>query len=297
MLKKTAFAWSLTAAAALLPGTAWGQATVITIAEGTLALDQTAKAVRVRLGSFETQPLKKSDAVSVGDELRSESGGVEVELLCAGGSRITLSGKFRVIVSLTLGRDCTVNLLSGKAHFVSEPGTGGTAGQAGVISFSSESTWFEVSVTREGETLRQEVNVYEGTVTTASPTRRQKLNARNKGKLVIAAGTWQVTHVTAEDKSRTARLYTNVSLSKVPPPLLADSKATYADLYDAYTAVLAEPNRPEVRVRLGSTQLRYSLTSEALGRLAPEKIKGNPFAQAFATLLRQDAYEKMGVSP
>lgn len=296
MLNRIAIALSLAAAAVLLPATAWSQATVVSLTSGTASLDQTAKAVRMRLGSFEAQPLNKGDALGVGDELRGEAGEVSVELRCTGGSQITLSGRFRVVISPPSGRDCTLDMLSGTAHFLSDPGTGGTGGRAGETAFAAESTWYEVSVTREGETLRQEVNVYEGTVVADTPARRERLDATANGKLVVAAGTWQVASVTAEDRTRTAKIYTSVDVSKVPPESSIDRAAAYDTLYEAYAGVLAEPQKPEAQVRLGAVQLEYSLVSEALARLQPDKVGGDSAMKAAATLLRSNAYRKLGDS-
>lgn len=291
--------WSVpgvAAALALAAAPIHGQAKVVALEKALEPLEETREVVLLRLGTFQGEALAAGAELGVGDELRSSTGAVSVQLTCAGGSRITLAERFRIVVAPAGDKDCSIDLLNGAAQFLSEQPTGGTVGET---SFATESTQYEVRIGRDRDGgLRREVNVFDGRVVAAAPERRQVLDA--SAKLVIQADRWQTARVEPRDVARTAALYARVDASRIPRPRgeEEDVRAAYASLERAHAQVLARPQEPAARVRLAAQQVQYAMPAEALYQLdlAEERTRGGEdrSLHAAALLTRSVAYQQAG---
>ncbi|MEE8586431.1 MAG: hypothetical protein V3T83_16425 [Acidobacteriota bacterium] len=278
----------------------WGQATISALERDFESIEQSQDVTCFRLATLEQVPVELNMQLEVGDELIG-TGSTNLELECAGGSRLRFSGKFRLLLAPTAeGEDCAINLLAGNANVTSENPTGMTSGET---TLGSAGTIYEFRVSRGAEGgINQECVVYEGRVDVNYGSGwRYRLSGGQRADL--KRGRARRMRVQKEDIERVAALYARLDASKArfeggrdpTKPARNVRRAAYSELVALYQKVLTRPKDSDARLRLAIRQLDYSINGEAFYhvRRAESSAVGKT-QKAYIALAQATLYSKIG---
>ena len=279
----------------------WGQATITALERDFESIEQSQEVTCFRLATLEQVPVELNMQLEVGDELIG-TGSTNLELECAGGSRLRFSGEFRVMLAPTAeGQDCAINLLAGNANVTSEEPTGMISGET---TLGSAGTIYEFRVSRGAEgDLNQECVVYEGQVdVNYGPRWRGRLSGGQKAD--FKRGRARRIRLQKEDIERVAALYARLDVSKARlesgrdptgKPARNVRQAAYSELVALYQEALTRPKDSDARLRLAIRQLDYSINDEAFYHLRrAESSAVDKTQKAYIALTQATLYSKTG---
>jgi hypothetical protein len=208
----------------------------------------------IAFGSILPVTVRQESRLGIGDELRAKTGNVIILLACSDSAGVTLQGQFRaVIMPRPGGKACFLDLFAGAAHVLGDTSTGLGAGD---VMMGARRTQYTVTVSRSGDSVRQDLQVFDGEVEVRSTTREDRVSTGRT--LAIYNGDYDRDRITPQQIRTAARLYALVDASGLRPdarPIVAES------LSHAYQQVLANPDSTAARFRLIAAQVRYGATS------------------------------------
>ena len=188
------------------------QITISTLEQDLQGIEETSDVVLTRLGNFVDESVQQGMVLDFGDQLRSQSGNTVVELNCPGGSLLTLSEKFRIVITPPAAdQDCGITLLSGGADFLTDQST---SLESGEVTLGSKRTQYGMRVTRTDLGLQREVFVYDGEVEVSGSTSDQRRSLGGGKKLIVQASVWDERRLDQADLGRAATLHARVDTSK-----------------------------------------------------------------------------------
>ncbi len=249
----------------------------------------------IRYAEFKQEEVYVDMTLKDYDELVSLSGGITVELRGPHNSRLTFSGRFRVLVMPLDGQDCAINVLSGDADVLTDQRT--TISSAGTI-LSSKGTQYGIRVSRTKEGPTQELFVYDDEVKVQSPTFKGILTPGQK-LIISRAEPSQLTNIEWKDIQQTANVYARMDASKaqIVTGTQMSPKEVYLKLQTLYTKILTDPENAESRLELAIQQVNYSLATDAIYHLSrAERFAENVEQQAMIALTKGVAYSQIGRS-
>lgn len=274
---------------------------VLAIERDRTSLEQTDEIDVFRLGTPDRMPLKRGASLAVGDRLLSRSTNVTVQLVCPGGSLVTLTDPlFHVLIVRAVDRqDCSFSLLNGRVHFLS---TQPTAVGIGEVSLSTKRTQYEVSVKRDEHGATEEIIVYDDEVYVSSPTLRnaaiefasgeyRTVNAESKLYLSRTMATYA--KVSSDDIGKAADLYARVDVSRLNmEKVKTQPKILYGQLKKLYGETLDNPSNPRARLDLAVHHINHHLPEAAILQLelADRDPDRDREISAMITLSRAIAY-------
>jgi hypothetical protein len=205
--------------------------------------------------------------LGVDDELRSESRTVVVELRCGTGTRVLLSGTFRVLVQPARsseaepgqpGAECVFRLSSGAVDVQADQPTEMDVGEA---TLGSRRTQYGVRIGGRRTASPYRVVVYEGDVTVRTGTGGPQ-RVRAGGAVAMTGGRLVPAEVSLPDLRLTADAFSQMDVAQVR--LAPDSaRAARSRLQQEYLAVLSAPAEPQRRVQLAALQLQLQVPASA----------------------------------
>lgn len=286
----------LAAAVISLPSLAQGQARVTQIVgpDGSTT-DVSDDIELIPFGMLKAGVVKQGTELGIGDELRAKSGRSVVVLECSDTAGITLESGFRaVIMQRPQGKACFLDLFAGAAHVVGDTSTGLGAGE---VMLGAERTHYSLTVSRDREGVRRDLQVFDGEVEVRPGAGASAVDVRAGTGLVVGAGgagEYATAPISSRQIERAAHLYAYVDASRTK----ADTRRTaYNTLYSAYREVLAKPDSAALRLNLVAEQVRYEATSKTtLYQIERAKVSAPQTSQLQATTsaLTVAAYTQLG---
>ena len=218
------------------------------------ALDSTSDVLLTRFGAVRAGSIKLTAKLKAGDELRSAGGITQVVLQCPDSAEVMLEGQFRAVVMRGgPGKSCFFSLLAGKAHVTGDTTTGLGLGD---VTLGAIRTRYAVTVTNLRDSVQRDVEVFDGEVELERTAGTRPITVR-AGRWIPLEGTIESQQISSSRIRAAAALYARIDASKVDSarrPLAAES------LTVRYEEVLANPDRPEARLKLVEKQVQLNAT-------------------------------------
>jgi hypothetical protein len=229
--------------------------------------------------------------LNAGDELKSVGGLTQVVLQCPDSAEVTLEGQFRaVIMRGGPGKTCFLSLLSGKALVTGDTSTGMGLGD---VTLGAKRTRYAVTVGTGRGGAQRNVEVFDGEVELEGTVVARPISIR-AGSWIPLGRTVEPQPISPSQIRAVATTYARIDASKVDSeqrPVAAES------LTVRYEEVLANPDRPEARLKLVEKQVQLNATGNntmyELKRARATAPRGSDVEPAIAAL-SVAAYTQLG---
>jgi hypothetical protein len=197
--------------------------------------------------------VKQESRLGIGDELRAKTDNVIILLACSDSAGFTLQGDS--------GRSCHGR----PGRLASRPvcrsgdvlGDTSTGLGAGDVMMGAKRTQYTVTVSRSGDSVRQDLQVFDGEVEVRFSTREEQFPVSTGRTLAIEHGDSHRDTITPQQIWTAARLYALVDASGLQP----DARAAVAESLSRLPASSRQSDSTAARFRLIAAQVRYGATS------------------------------------
>lgn len=229
-------------------------------------IERTEEVRVLQFADFSTQAeLQLQQKLFEGDLLEGRHKDLRLELQCNRGSRIRLSGEFRIAINARRdGQDCALNLLAGSVDVITDQKTEINAG--GRI-MGSVGTHYAVIAEGGRDSQSISLAVFEGAIELRNQERTMRIAQMSRLTLQHGAEL-QPTPISRTQYERQARLLAEFDTLKASrlrvngAPELSPQE-TVARLARLNEAVLISPDDPLARLRLASAQSEMEIGGEA----------------------------------
>jgi hypothetical protein len=252
-------------------------------------------AVRVfRYASAQAESrIRLGDPFSAGDQLEAVSD-IRIELTCAKGAQVKLSGRFRVLISAPKDKsaECAINLLAGQADVIAN---NPTAVESGERTAGSHGTVYTIRVVPDAQGATMWCSVFDGEVEVREASgERARVPVGSKLGWKEEAGIPQ--SLSSDEIRGTAELYARMDVIKAALAGAQSTPTAAADLDASYVRVFGTPNDAEARIELAARETNLKLHSGAFYQLdRAEKLAAKDKPQlARIAAVRSVVYQESG---